>query len=82
MGGDGVALYVREHWKFKLLAVSTRPRDLNFKNKPEFLIAELQYTTHRVLVAIVYRRPGAALFEEFFEALSAFIPHYKCLVIT
>ena len=48
----------------------------------EFLIAELQYTTHRVLVTVVYRRPGAALFDELFEALSTFIPHYKCLVIT
>ena len=42
MGGGGVALYGREHSKLKLLAVSTRPRDLNFENKPEFLIAELQ----------------------------------------
>ena len=83
MGGGGVALYVREHWKFRCLAVSSRPHDFTFENKPDFLIAELQYTTHRVLVTVVYRRPeGAALFDELFEALSAFITHYKCLVIT
>ena len=76
MGGDGIVL---EHWNFKCLAVSTGP---TFEDKPEFLIAEIQYTTHRILVAIVYRRPGAALFDELFEALSAFIPLYKCLVIT
>ena len=82
MGGGGVALYVREHWKFKELAVSRSSDTHEFENKPEYLIDELQHATHRLLVAVVYRRPKAALFDELFEALSSFVPHYKCLVIT
>ena len=65
----------------EILSVSMPAGPLTFENKPESLIAELQYATHRLLVTIVYRRPGAALFDELFEALSAFIPHYKCVVI-
>ena len=82
MGGGGVALYVRDHWQFKSLAASSTTEDDTFENRPEFLISELQYSKHKVLVAMVYRRPQAALFHELFDTLSTFLPHYKYLVIT
>ena len=82
MGGVGVALYVRDHWQLKSLAVSSTTDDHTFENKPAFLISYLQYSKHKVLFTVVYRRPEAALLNELFYALSAFLPHYKFVVIT
>ena len=76
--GGGIGIYIRQHWQVTILAASNPV----FDNTPEYIITELRYKNHIPIIAVVYRRPGAASPAEFFDTLSPFLATHKNIIIT
>jgi len=74
--GGGVAIYVREDLKSKILATSDGER-----GKPEYIICEITFGTDRILFACVYRPPHVGYIDIFHDDLCTFITQYKYTII-
>jgi len=75
-GGGGVALFVHEKCKARLLATSTGE-----SMRPEFVIVEVTCDEVKMLVSCVYRPPKVGYLETFLDELYNFLPQYKYSVI-
>ncbi|XP_077270664.1 uncharacterized protein LOC143901904 [Temnothorax americanus] len=77
--GGGVACYVRESLRARVLA-SSPPA---FANAPEYLILEVRDGTREpLLFTSMYRRPKGRNFDEYVDALTGVLHNYKNIVIT
>ena len=76
--GGGVACYVYKSLRVRLLAASPTV----FSNSPEYMILGIGCPGADVLLfTIMYRRPKAILFNEFFNVLSRYSFIYKNIII-
>ena len=75
--GGGVALYVREVYKTKIVLRSNHM----FDNAPEYLVVEVRHGTFKILNAVVYRRPKGRYPIELFNSLSDLLPTYTDFII-
>jgi len=75
--GGGVALYVENSLKVRVLATSGGV----YCRKPEFLIVEIQSNTEKLLLASVYRPPKTGFLHEFEDTLLELFSDYSNLII-
>jgi len=75
--GGGVALFVSFSLRVKVLATSGG----DYCGKPEFLIAEIQSGTNKLLLATVYRPPKTGFLNEFENTLLEHFVNYSNLII-
>ena len=74
--GGGVAIYVREELKTKILATSDGEM-----GQPEYLICEITFGSDRILFACVYRPQHIGYIDIFHDDLCTFITQYKYTII-
>ncbi|KAJ1522488.1 hypothetical protein ONE63_001678 [Megalurothrips usitatus] len=75
-GGGGVALYVHNRIKSRLIAKSDG--DIL---KPEYVIVEIQCANETILVSCIYRPPKVEFLEYYLDDLYKLLPSYKYSVI-
>ncbi|XP_071576178.1 uncharacterized protein [Temnothorax nylanderi] len=76
--GGGVACYIHNSLRVKLIATSTGVE----LNDPEFLLVEIRLPSNEVvLFASIYRRPKGALFNDFVESLTGVSHLYNNIII-
>ena len=68
----GVAMYLREDIKFKVLHVS----DPQYSSKPEMLFVEARFLQARILLGAIYRPPNAGCLNNIEQVLSELAPEY------
>lgn len=79
MRGGGVACYIHQSLKAKLLDASSGV----FTNSPEFLILEITASNgEKLLFTSMYRRPEGQLFANFITSYNKFAHAYKNIIIT
>ncbi|KAF4533551.1 hypothetical protein B566_EDAN001036 [Ephemera danica] len=77
-GGGGVAIFVRNDIKCKILATS-KPEE---KNKAEFIISELKFGYKKVLFTTIYRPPNTMFIDDIDDAISNMGAEYDHIIIT
>lgn len=70
--GGGVALYIKEGYKSKVLAASNGESMF-----PEYLVSEITVGTVKILCACIYRPPHVGHMDVFLDDLYNFLPNYK-----
>jgi len=70
--GGGVALYVHNRLKARLLATSNGEA-----LRPEFVIVEVKCDNESILVSCVYRPPKVGFLDTYLDELYYFLPQYK-----
>ncbi|XP_077264820.1 uncharacterized protein LOC143898898 [Temnothorax americanus] len=75
--GEGVACYVHNALKVKVIAVSAK-----VENAPEYIIVDIRLPNDEaVLYASVYRRPKGLLLHDFEDAITGVMHLYKNVII-
>ncbi|KAF4522082.1 hypothetical protein B566_EDAN004067, partial [Ephemera danica] len=77
-GGGGVAIYVRNDIKCKILATSNQ----DDKNQPEFIMSELTFGYKKVLFTTIYRPPNATFIDDVDSKISLMGAGYDHIIIT
>lgn len=74
--GGGVAVYVKECHKVKILSTSD-----GLSGKPEYIIMEVILGNEAILVACIYRPPKKGFMDLFLNDMYNFIPNYKYNIV-
>jgi len=72
----GVALYIKDCYKAKLLVHSKGERF-----RPEYVVVEVIINNEKILFACIYRPPDVGFLNEFIDDLYCFLPLYKYAVV-
>ena len=70
--GGGVAHYIREAWKVKILSSS----DPKYDNTSEHIIVEIKKDNSSILIAVVYRQRSMSSLIDFFDTLCNFTSNF------
>jgi hypothetical protein len=77
--GGGVALLIKQNFKFKVLSSSPCLFD---QNNVEFICCEINFENSNLLVIALYRRPHTSCtFDSFFTELQKQISHYDEVIV-
>jgi len=77
-GGGGVAVYVKQNIKAKVLSASNS----QYCHKPEYIILEVTLNSTSILLACIYRPPKIGYLDGFLEDLYNYITNYEYVIIT
>ena len=77
-GRGGVAMYVRDDLKFKLIFKS----ESNYSNKPEILLVEVGTVNGKILIGVIYRPPNHGNLTDIEEALGAYSSNDDHIIVT
>lgn len=76
MGGGGVAMYIREDLKYKIIHNSNADY-----SQPEFMFAEIIVNFQKIFAAVVYRHPRVSNITLLEDSIIDFLPNYENCII-
>ena len=79
--GGGVAVYVRDSLKCKILPCAPRKADHKYDFTPEYLLLEISFLSTKLLFSCIYRAPKIGFMDLFVNDMYSHLLHYKYVII-
>jgi Reverse transcriptase (RNA-dependent DNA polymerase) len=80
--GGGVAVYVRESLKSKILPCNPRKADHVYDFTPEYIILEISFLSIRLLFSCIYRAPKIGFMDLFVNDMYNYLFSYEYVITT